>query len=571
MRSLISFCMICKNEETFIERCLQSVKNIADEMIVVDTGSTDRTIEIAKKNGATILQHEWKNDFSLARNVGLNQAKGEWILFLDADEELHPEDGMKVRDLAKAENEVAYYFKILNFVGDSKANSKVETVPVLRFFRNNNNVRFEGRVHEQIGGSIREQFANHSINYTSIRILHYGYLDAVVHERNKIDRNFTLINQQVKEEPENPFHRYNLAGEYIRLNDFENALIQVRAAKSLCQIEQMGFGHLIVKKEITSLLYLGRNEEAFETCCKEIHRFNDYPDLYFLLGRCAMVIGKNSEAKNAFKKAMSIVSPPPYYSIDTGIKAIKAPMNLGQIYEDEGNDKQALFYYGLVIKNNPNYLPAYHRIIHMTVQKGMENLLIERLKGIDTNEVVLKNFVHRLYESECYHTAKLIIRKWKKECKDLITLEEKLDYLIKKNPFKQKNSIYSSIQAWVLDHKELERIKKNNNDKILLNFLLTGDWPDQISPSETEWDLLDFAFRLCQVYKKTEKSKQLLQLWRFFAQFDSNPEQKWSLGLKLCTKARTVLKSGNESEVNHIWKEASKMIPFSLLEREKTL
>ena len=87
---LISVCLITKNEEKFLSDCLQSIREIADEIILVDTGSTDRTVEIAGAFGCRVIHHEWQNDFSLARNTGITAANGKWILCIDADERLSP-------------------------------------------------------------------------------------------------------------------------------------------------------------------------------------------------------------------------------------------------------------------------------------------------------------------------------------------------------------------------------------------------------------------------------------------------------------------------------------------------
>ncbi len=86
----LSLCMIVKNEEKHLARCLSSVKDVADEIVIVDTGSTDKTIEIAESFSAKIFHFDWVNDFSAARNFALSKCTGDWILYLDADEELNP-------------------------------------------------------------------------------------------------------------------------------------------------------------------------------------------------------------------------------------------------------------------------------------------------------------------------------------------------------------------------------------------------------------------------------------------------------------------------------------------------
>ena len=100
-RPTISLCMIVRNEERFIGQCLGSVKDFVDEMIVVDTGSTDRTAEIAHQFGATVLDHAWTGDFSEARNYSISKASRDWILILDADERLAERDSKKLRELVR--------------------------------------------------------------------------------------------------------------------------------------------------------------------------------------------------------------------------------------------------------------------------------------------------------------------------------------------------------------------------------------------------------------------------------------------------------------------------------------
>src|SRR4029077_17309854 len=105
----LSLCMIVKDEEAMLPRCLTAVAEPVDELIVVDTGSTDRTVEIAESFGARVLHHAWTGDFSAARNVGLDAATGDWLLYLDADEVLAGGDGPLLRELAGRTWREAFY------------------------------------------------------------------------------------------------------------------------------------------------------------------------------------------------------------------------------------------------------------------------------------------------------------------------------------------------------------------------------------------------------------------------------------------------------------------------------
>ena len=121
----LSVCMIVKNEERFLGQCLASVKDIADELIVIDTGSTDRTVEIAREHGAQVGHFEWCNDFAAARNASIAPATGDWILFLDADEELSPAEKQNLPALLDSDNVALIRLPLtnaLNLSGFLKAN-----------------------------------------------------------------------------------------------------------------------------------------------------------------------------------------------------------------------------------------------------------------------------------------------------------------------------------------------------------------------------------------------------------------------------------------------------------------
>lgn len=161
----ISLCMIVKNEEAFLAQCLDSVKDCVDEMIIVDTGSTDRTVEIAENYGARIYHHPWENDFSKHRNQSLSYATGNWIFILDADEELFAEDGQKVRHAVR-ENKADYYN--CQFHDIKKDGSVKGLFNLVRLFRNNRGMNFTQKVHEQL--RIKGKGA-----FSAVRLRHYGY------------------------------------------------------------------------------------------------------------------------------------------------------------------------------------------------------------------------------------------------------------------------------------------------------------------------------------------------------------------------------------------------------------
>ncbi len=209
--------MIVKNEEKFLPGCLESVKNIVDEMIIVDTGSTDKTAEIARSYGAKVFPFEWKNDFSLARNESIKHATGEWILILDADERLNPGQEDKVKKYLSMDFD-GLYVKVISLGKDGKA--KVNEYP--RIFRRKEGVKFEGKIHEQIGPSIIK--SGGKIAKTDITITHLGYAQSDEIMNKKYERNLSLLFEQIKENPNDAYAYYHIGVIKILVGEKEEGI-----------------------------------------------------------------------------------------------------------------------------------------------------------------------------------------------------------------------------------------------------------------------------------------------------------------------------------------------------------
>lgn len=214
----LSLCMIVKNEERFLAGCLESVSGLVSEMIVVDTGSADRTVEIAREYGAKVFSVEWKDDFALARNFGLEQATQPWILYLDADERLHPSYHRRVREAILADKADAFYLRVRSEVGNILGNvPHVQAYP--RVFRNGPQIRFEGRIHEQITPAIHRM--NGRFALVDAEIEHLGYNLSEAEMKAKIQRNLASLLQQVEEEPDNAYALFQLGQTYLLADQFE--------------------------------------------------------------------------------------------------------------------------------------------------------------------------------------------------------------------------------------------------------------------------------------------------------------------------------------------------------------
>ena len=199
----LSQCMIVKNEEKHIERALAWARDFAFEQIVVDTGSTDRTVELAEKLGAKVYHFEWINDFSAAKNFAMDQAKGSWIAILDADEYMPREDIEELMTILKKIQSdpitAKQYDAITNsWVQLDDNDSVIAVLTNQRIFRNSPELRYTGKIHESV--TVR----NMQVNAANLRIMHTGYAQSTYNEADKRQRNIKMLRDEVAREPDNP-------------------------------------------------------------------------------------------------------------------------------------------------------------------------------------------------------------------------------------------------------------------------------------------------------------------------------------------------------------------------------
>jgi tetratricopeptide (TPR) repeat protein len=226
-RARLSVCMITRNEERFLGQCLASVRGLATQIVVVDTGSTDRTVEIAREHGAEIHAFEWCDDFSAARNAALEHATGDWVLVLDADEELLPEHRETILREMREPTVIAWRLPIIDKGREAEGRSFVP-----RLFRNAPALFFVGRVHEQVFSSLEVRRKEWGLENRlgSSAILHHGYVEEVVASRDKIARNMRLLQLAIREMPDEPNLLMSLGLETVRSGFIEEGLEHYRAA-----------------------------------------------------------------------------------------------------------------------------------------------------------------------------------------------------------------------------------------------------------------------------------------------------------------------------------------------------
>lgn len=359
----ISLCMITKNEQLNLERCLASVQGVVDEIIMVDTGSTDETCKIAAGFGAIVQPFLWRDDFSEARNASLELATGDWILFLDADEALAPGSADVLRRLVEQDND-GYFIKIINYIG---SDSGVDSCPdlVFRLFKNRADYRFRGAIHEQIVDVILER--NHQARYQiaeDMVILHYGYLTQQIIEKDKKNRNINIIQRELDKSPDNRLLRYHYGVELFRADRLAEAAEELTKAASGID---PGTVYLPKLLRYIVLAYHGTQQyiQAMEIVKLGLSLYPNYADLYYYGGLLQVELHNYARAYELFQQALSMPGQPAYFAPFSGTRGFRTYYQLGQLAEKFCNEEEALRYYLLSLGDNANFTAALQGILRI--------------------------------------------------------------------------------------------------------------------------------------------------------------------------------------------------------------
>jgi tetratricopeptide (TPR) repeat protein len=354
----LSLCMIVKDEEEWLGRCLAAVKPAVDEMIIVDTGSTDRTVEIAESFGATVLHHEWTGDFSAARNVSLEAATGDWIIYLDADEVLVEEDAPRLHALTGHTWREAFALVETNYTGDIEDGTAL-THNAMRMFRNRPEYRFKGRLHEQMAYAL-PGYLTERIEYTQLRIEHYGYLGVVRDAKDKSRRNLELLLQQAAEGQESAFQSFNLGSEYLALGELETAVGYFEKAWRMLETDPgrtvYPYVPTLANRFVTTLRELNRPDAADAKADECLELFPGFTDLVFQKAWIARSRGDDAGARQLFERCLAMGDSPSKYSSVVGSGTYLALIALAQL--TTGTEAETLL--ERCVEEHPHFLGAVH-------------------------------------------------------------------------------------------------------------------------------------------------------------------------------------------------------------------
>jgi len=361
----LSCCMIVRNEEQFLPQCLESIKDVVDEIIVVDTGSTDRTVEIAEGFGAKVHHHPWNNDFSEARNISLSYATCDWILIMDADEELEREDVPLLLSLLKSDEYNAIFLANINVLSDSQQSKHYNA----RVFRRGT-MHYEGIVHNQpvIEGNTLS---------TEIRLHHYGYGLPEEAMARKHRRTGDLLKRQLEETPENTFAQMNFVRILRNQHRFDEAIGQGKEFLRQYSARMSPMHRQMISNDVAYCLFATDQYEKAEDMCRQVLEENpDNLDVLFTLGAVLSKRGEHREALRHFKKFLSAKREEdwrPAFTqliVDTYTLEDRVWNNIGECYRNMGLLDQAIRAYLKAIRINPGHVNFYKNLAFSYIRQN---------------------------------------------------------------------------------------------------------------------------------------------------------------------------------------------------------
>lgn len=365
----LSGCLIVKNEEKHLHRCLTSIRSICDEIIVVDTGSTDRTVEIAHSFGAKVFYFPWKKDFAAARNFAIEKASGDWIIQIDADEELFLEDQFKVRELIH-QGQCDAAFVAINNRNSTVFGENLPTVHYLiRIYRNRKDIYYVNPIHEilKVPGKILP---------TDINFLHHGYNLDFESMKKKRKRNAEILYRRYKEDPDNVTTNFYLSMMHLGNQEYEKSQFFAERVVNKLNPQNLAKQHIYLMC-LNNLAFIAVNSSQFkqaEKYCLEAIQLNEnYLDPYFFLGLAYYRMQNYKSAKDVFlaylKKFEQITLKPVFnlFSQSQKTHLYQVYHLLGKIYRKEKNYKEAEQMMRYSVALNPQFWIGYADLAYLNM------------------------------------------------------------------------------------------------------------------------------------------------------------------------------------------------------------
>jgi glycosyltransferase involved in cell wall biosynthesis len=358
MRPRVSLCLIVKNEEANLPACLDCAADLVDEVIVVDTGSTDSTRDVAAQRGARVFEFPWIDDFAAARNETLRHATGQWIFWLDADDRLEEANRRRLRSLLDGltDDNAAFVMKCLCL--STEKGRSVSIFDHVRLFRNQPGVTWEYRIHEQVRPSLER--LHYAIHASDVEILHVGYEDPALN-RNKCERNLRLLRLEETNRPDDAFVLFNLACTLHWIDRLGEAQNYYRRCLALARAEQPAYMHKLYAMLTKACRQLGQTGEAIAVC-REGRTL--YPEDAELLTQEAWLLYLLGDYAGVETRLLYLLEPrkktgtESYYGEDPGLRGHLTRHNLAVLYRDQQRFVEAEAQWRAVLAEQSDFTDA---------------------------------------------------------------------------------------------------------------------------------------------------------------------------------------------------------------------
>jgi glycosyltransferase involved in cell wall biosynthesis len=330
--------MIVRNEENNLPHALESVRGLFDELIVVDTGSEDRTVEIARSFGARVFDFPWVDDFAAARNAALARATGDYAFSLDADDVVDPPDREGLGELFDGLRPGDPAAFVIRCSCDPDRNGGGRTVvDHVRLFPVRENVRWTYAVHEQILPALNR--VNVPVRWSKVTVRHTGYTDPALWER-KLQRNWRILEQELADRPDDPFVLFNLGSTALEWKDWAGALGYLRRSLAGSAPADSITRKLFVLISRVHQMQ-GDMTGALQVCAEGLSIEPDDAELLFRKAVVHRIRREMGEAEACWRRILGLERPERFCSIDQGIFGELTLRNLAVLAEERGAPVEA--------------------------------------------------------------------------------------------------------------------------------------------------------------------------------------------------------------------------------------
>lgn len=359
-RARVSLTVIVKNEEQNLPCCLESVRGIFDEIVVVDTGSTDRTIEVARSFGANLFEFPWVDSFAAVRNEALSRATAEYAFWLDADDMVEDNERERLRAILRTLRSADLAGYVVRCACDPSPDGTGGDTVVdhIRLFPRRDDIRWTYRVHEQILPALNR--AHVPVRWTDLTVRHTGYVDRELRDR-KLERDLRLLRLDLQDHPGDPFINFNLGAVAIERRQWDQALgFLERSLNDLAPTDS------IVRKLYALIARAhqmkGDSQLAPATCARGLQLDPDDAELWFRKAVVHRHRGESAEAEHSWRRILGLSRPNRFCSFDQGIYGRLTRRNLAALAAERGDRGEARRLWEEVLAHCPGDREAMARL-----------------------------------------------------------------------------------------------------------------------------------------------------------------------------------------------------------------